>query len=145
MGAWGGRSPQKKLRWGTAHASVPPIFREVVLSDARESMKRVKKGAFLVRKGSYATFNIVKKRKMWEKKGKIRKTWSMTKRVIRNGNFFRKNVIQKIIMLRPPKLGARSSPLATDAGLALPVSGSLERATWQPYYLANHLLACVSG
>jgi len=37
---------------GTAHASVPPIFGEVVLSDARESMNRVKKGVYLVRKGS---------------------------------------------------------------------------------------------
>src|SRR6218665_984493 len=51
-------------------------------------MYRVKKGVikelfseivvFLVRKGSYTTFNIVKMRKIWEKKGKIRKTWSMT-------------------------------------------------------------------
>src|SRR6218665_959946 len=39
---------------------------------------------FLVRKGSYrgsTTFNIVKIRKIWEKKGKIRKTWSMTKKM----------------------------------------------------------------
>jgi len=36
--------------------------------------------AFLVRKGSYTTFNIVKKGKIWEKKGKIRKTWAMTKK-----------------------------------------------------------------
>ena len=42
IGGTGGRSPQKNLRWGTAHASVPPIFGEVVLSDARESMNRVK-------------------------------------------------------------------------------------------------------
>ena len=27
------------LRWGTAYASVPPIFREVVLSDGCESTK----------------------------------------------------------------------------------------------------------
>src|SRR6218665_3380271 len=33
----GGRSPQKKLRWGTAHAFVPQIFREAMLSGARES------------------------------------------------------------------------------------------------------------
>jgi len=49
----------------------PPIFREVVLSDARESMNRVKKGVFLVRKGSNMTFNIAKIAKIWEKKGKI--------------------------------------------------------------------------
>jgi len=44
----GGRFPQS-LKWGTAHAFVPPIFWEVVLSDVREIMKRVKKGVFLVR------------------------------------------------------------------------------------------------
>jgi len=49
----------------------PLIFREVVLSDARESMKRVEKGVFLVRKGSNMTFNIAKKGKMWENKGEI--------------------------------------------------------------------------
>jgi len=44
-GGLGGRSPKTNLRWGTAHALVPPIFREVVLSDARErmNMDRVKK------------------------------------------------------------------------------------------------------
>src|SRR6218665_4185078 len=51
-----------------------------MLSDARESMNRVKKVVFLVRKWSYTTFNIVKIRKIWEKKGKIRKTWSITKK-----------------------------------------------------------------
>ena len=40
-GDLGGRSPQN-WRWGTAHALVPPIFREVVLSDAHERMNRVK-------------------------------------------------------------------------------------------------------
>ena len=54
-----------------------------MLSDARESTNRVKKGVvkeffseivpFLVKKWSYTTFNRVKK-------GKIRKTWSMTKK-----------------------------------------------------------------
>jgi len=33
-GDWGTANPQKNLRWGTAHVSVPPIFREVVLLDA---------------------------------------------------------------------------------------------------------------
>jgi len=49
----------------------PPIFRKVVLLDSRESMNRVKKGVFLVRKGSKMTFNIAKIGKIWEKKGKI--------------------------------------------------------------------------
>src|SRR6218665_2466158 len=59
----------------------------------RAKVRRVKKGVFAVRKGSCTTSNIVKIRKIWEKKGKIRKTWSMTKKkVIRNfchenGNF----------------------------------------------------------
>src|SRR6218665_3888609 len=43
-------------------------------------MNRVKNCVFLVRKWSYTTFNIVNKRKMWEKKGKIRRTRSMTKK-----------------------------------------------------------------
>src|SRR6218665_2658544 len=59
---------------------------------------------FLVRKGSYTTFNIVKIREIWEKKGKIRKTWSMTKK--RSSEIL---VREKIF--RPPKLGARSPPL----------------------------------
>ena len=50
LGGWGRRFPQN-LRWGTAHASVPPIFREVVLSDAGESVNRVKKVFFLRGKG----------------------------------------------------------------------------------------------
>jgi len=41
-----GTVPQN-LRWGTAHALVPPIFREVVLSDACESINIVKKVFFL--------------------------------------------------------------------------------------------------
>src|SRR6218665_386482 len=88
-------------------------------------MNRVKKGVFLVRKGSYTTFNIVKTQKMWEKKGKIRKTWSMTKKkVIRdfcrenaNFKFFRKKTSfrnlgrRKILIFSSPKLGAWSPPL----------------------------------
>jgi len=35
----GGRSPQN-LRWGTAHASVPPIFEEVVLLEECKSCKK---------------------------------------------------------------------------------------------------------
>ena len=51
-----------------------------MLSDVRESMNRVKNCVFLVRKWSYTTFNIVNIRKMWEKKEKIRRTRSMTKK-----------------------------------------------------------------
>src|SRR6218665_3186147 len=43
-------------------------------------MNRVKNGVFLMRKWSYTTFNIVNIRKMWEKKGKIQRTRSMTKK-----------------------------------------------------------------
>ena len=35
LGVTGEDGPPKNVRWGTAYASVPPIFREVVLSDAR--------------------------------------------------------------------------------------------------------------
>src|SRR6218665_1791890 len=43
-------------------------------------MKRVKKGVFLVRKRSCTTFSRAKIRKIREKRGKIRKTWLMTKK-----------------------------------------------------------------
>ena len=70
----------------------------------------------------------------------------MTKKIIRNfgrenGNFFRKNLIQKILVRenfsRPPKLGARSPPLSTSClkliffivvGLEAPLSSFLEGA-----------------
>ena len=63
----GGRSPQN-LRWGTAHASVHPIFWEVMFSDERESTKRVKNGVtkelfsdigvFSLRKGHRCLYDI---------------------------------------------------------------------------------------
>jgi len=90
---WGGDGPCIR----------PPIFWEVVLSDARESTNRVKEGVVkeffseivvvLVRKGSYrpTTFNIVKE-PAWSKKRHseilVREQFSV-----------------------PPKLGARSPPL----------------------------------
>ena len=43
-GGTGGDGAPQNLRWGTAHALVPPIFREVVLSDVCERMNRVKNG-----------------------------------------------------------------------------------------------------
>src|SRR6218665_1915190 len=42
LGGLGGRSPPN-LRWGDGPCIGPPIFREVVLLDARESTNRVKK------------------------------------------------------------------------------------------------------
>src|SRR6218665_1229368 len=85
----------------------------------RESTNRVKKCVikeffseivvFLLKKGSYTTFNKVKIRK-------IRKTWSMTKKwVIRNflrenGNFFRKNVIHKSWFAKKFSVPPNSAP-----------------------------------
>jgi len=49
MGAMGGdlggtgRTVPQNLRWGMAHASVPPIFGEVVLRDAWEKCMVTKK------------------------------------------------------------------------------------------------------
>src|SRR6218665_3022814 len=99
----------------------PPIFLAVLSDDAHESLNRVKKGVFLVRKGSNTTFYIVKIRKMCEKKGKIRKTWLMTKK--RSSEMFavkmeifpekdgHSEILVREIFFRPPKLGARSPPL----------------------------------
>ena len=42
LGGWGDGPP--KFEVGTAHASVPPIFGEVVLRDAREKYEGTKKG-----------------------------------------------------------------------------------------------------
>ena len=79
------------MGWGTVHASSPPnILRSSVVGCARkyeEIKKCVIKEFFseivvvLARKGSYTTFNIVKDTENpGTKKGKIRKTWSMTKK-----------------------------------------------------------------
>src|SRR6218665_1276243 len=88
-------------------------------------MNRVKNGVFLVRKWSYRTFNIVNIRKMWEKKGKIQRTMSMTKKkVIRNfypenGHFypekwkFSLKLGRENFFWSPPKFGARSPPMYT--------------------------------
>ena len=72
-----------------------------MLSDARESMNRVKKGVFLVRKGSNMTFNIAKIGKFWEKKGKIWKIWLIRNFCRENGNFSPKKHHSEI--LGPPK------------------------------------------
>ena len=102
-GDWGDGRSYQNLRWGTASASVPPIFWEVVLSDARESLNRVKTGVFLVRKGSYTTFYIVKIWKMCEKKAKIRKSEIFP---VKMEFFSKENVIPEILagekIVRPP-------------------------------------------
>ena len=123
-GDWGD-GPPKVWGGGTAHASVLPIFWEVVLSDARESTNRVKKGVikkffseivvFLVKKGSYTTFNTAKIRKIWKKKGKIRKPGRWLKKVIRNfgrenGNILGKNVIQKSWSAKNVSVPPNSAP-----------------------------------
>src|SRR6218665_2958744 len=78
LGGLEGRSPQS-LKWGTAHAFFHPnILRSSVVSCARKYEKS-KKGVFLVRKGLCTICNKVKIRKIREKRGKIRKTWPMTK------------------------------------------------------------------
>ena len=88
-GTGGTVSPKKIWGGGTANALVPPIFKKVVLSDARESTNRVKKMVLSRKKGSYTEFNTVKSRKIW-------KTWSMTKKRsseifgVKNWHFFRK-------------------------------------------------------
>src|SRR6218665_2660886 len=76
-------------------------------------MNRVKNCVFLVRKWS---FNIVNIRKMWEKKGKIPRTRSMTKK--RSSEIFtqKMGIFPEIgprkNFLVPPKFGARSPPMA---------------------------------
>src|SRR6218665_1816062 len=104
-GDWGTVPPN--LRWGRPMHPSPNILRNSVVGCARK-YEQSKKCVFLVRKGSYTTFNIVKIWNIWEKRGNIRKTWSMTKeKVIRNfcrenGNFSEILVREK--MFRPPNL-----------------------------------------
>src|SRR6218665_37438 len=78
-------------------------------------MNRVKNCVFLVRKWSYTTFNIVNIRKMWEKKGKIRRTRSMTKK--RSSEMFTLKIeifpeIGPRKIFWSPKFGARSPPMS---------------------------------
>src|SRR6218665_2035935 len=77
-----------------------------------------KKGVFLARKGLCTISNKGKIRKIREKRGKIRKTWSMTEKKVRifgreNGNFFRKNVIWvREKFFRPPQTRRQVSATA---------------------------------
>src|SRR6218665_2899472 len=65
----GGTVPPKKFDVGDGPCIRPPnILRRSVVGCARK-YEQSKKGVFLVRKGSYTTVNIVKIRKLWEKKG----------------------------------------------------------------------------
>src|SRR6218665_594661 len=107
-GTEGDGPPKFEVGYGPCIRPPPNILRSSVVGCARKYEQSFKKGVikeffseivvFLLRKGSYTTFNIAKIRKIWEKKGKIRKNWSMTKKVIRNvgrenGIFFKKNLI----------------------------------------------------
>ena len=127
-GGLGGRSP-KKFQVGDGPCIRPPnVFRSSVVGCARkyeQGKKRCLQEDFcceivvslLVKKGS---FNTVKIRRIWKKKGKIREKPS---RWLKKGHknfwawnwkFVRKNVIQKSWSAKnfpSPKLGARSPPL----------------------------------
>src|SRR6218665_3834747 len=88
-------------------------------------MNRVKNCVFLVRKWSYTTFTIINIRKMWEKKGKIRRTRSMTKKKRSSEIFTLKMEIFPEIgprknVLVPPKFGARSPPMLASMRYASP-------------------------
>src|SRR6218665_3912816 len=75
-----GDDPPQSLRWGDSPCiRLPNILRSSVVGCARKYEKS-KKGVFLVRERSCTTFNKVKIRKIRQKRGKIRKTWSMTKK-----------------------------------------------------------------
>ena len=107
LGGLGGRSPQH-LRQGDGPCIGPPnILRSSVVGCARKHEQSKKIDVikeffseigpmvlFLVKKGSYTTFNTVKIRK-------IRKTWSMTKKKsseilgVKMEIFLRKKIIQK--------------------------------------------------
>jgi len=97
LGGLGGRPPKIEVGDGPCILPPPPIFWSSVVGCARK-YEQSKKNVFLVRKGSYTTFNIGKIR---EKKWKIRKTRSMTKKGHKKflpwkGKFFpEKTVIQK--------------------------------------------------
>jgi len=67
-GNWGD-GPSQNLRWRVRPCIRPP---NILRSSARK-YEQSKKDVFLVRKGSYTTFNIVKTWKIWEKKGKMGK------------------------------------------------------------------------
>jgi len=96
----GGTVPPKKFEVGVSPCIRPQIFGEVVLSE------QSKKGVFLVRKGSYTTFNIVKSGK---RKRKSENAWSITKKG--HQNFCRENGIFYEILVgetffRPPQTSA---------------------------------------
>ena len=78
-GDWGDGPPKFE---GDGPCIRPPnILRSSVVRCARK-YEQSKERSFCCEERAYTTFrpNIVKIRKIWEKKGKIRKTWSMTKK-----------------------------------------------------------------
>ena len=77
--------PKKKLRWGTAHASIPPIFREVGFVGCvwkhEQSKKRCHQGIIFWNRGfsfeervMYTSLQAAKIWKILKKIGKIRKS-----------------------------------------------------------------------
>src|SRR6218665_1777888 len=107
------------MRLGTAHASVPPNIlrsRLYVVGCTRKYEKS--KNRYHKEIWSDTTFNIVKIRKIWEKKGENPE--NLEKRsseilVVKMEIFSEKNVIEKSWSRKNlsvlPKLGARSPPL----------------------------------
>ena len=115
----GGRSPQE-LRWGTAHASVPPtILRSSVCRMVwkhEQSKKRCHQGIIFWNRGfsreERIMYDITRQRheKSWERYGR------------ENGNCFLKKrhlEISVFDIFPVPKLGARSPPM---------MGGDLERS-----------------
>src|SRR6218665_1907842 len=127
-GTEGDGPPKFEVGYGPCIRPPPNILRSSVVGCARKYEQSFKKGVikeffseivvFILRKGSYTTFNVAKIRKIWEKKGKIRKNWSMTKKGHQKcwpskWKFFQKkpNSWSAKKFSVPPKLGARSSPV----------------------------------
>jgi len=115
------RDGPPNLRWGTAHASVPPIFGKVVLLEACESTNRKENGikeemffyeidVFLKKRVIYVIYETAET-------GKRQKKRSMTKKGsseifgVKMEKFFPKKGHWKIWsaekFFRPPQLGAR--------------------------------------
>ena len=85
-----GRSPQN-LRWGDGPCIGPPnILRSSVIGCAWKYEPSKKRCFSCEERVIYTAFNIVKIRKIWEKKGKIRKTRCIRNFYPENGSFSRK-------------------------------------------------------
>src|SRR6218665_546431 len=115
LGGWGTVPP--KFEVGDGPCIRPSnILRSSVVGCVR-TYEKSKKGVFLVRKGLCTICNKVKIRKIREKRGKLRKTWSMTKKghqklLPLKGKFFqKKRHLGRRKIVPSPKLGARFPPL----------------------------------